>query len=159
VFSSKTITPSSAFRWTGRFTVGGVSPAVMPQDPINVQRLIHQNDFFAAAAAHAKQLHASTVIANWHERAAAASAVPGGTVLPGMSSMHASTSARARPLCQRAGRAMLEEMQQEQEAARRSVLCMRRARLRELLQRDAAAMEQELAARGLGLKASAGWAV
>lgn len=92
--------------------------------PVNIQRLLKQNDKFAEASQYAKSITTGSVVAAWHDTGASSAA----------------TKSAA------AGSSQQEAMLQKKE-----LQDQRKQRLKHLLEQERLALESELQQRGLAL--------
>jgi hypothetical protein len=108
-------------------SAAGTQPAMaMPTElqPVNIQRLLKQNDKFAEASQYAKSITTGSVVAAWHDTGASSAA----------------TKSAA------AGSSQQEAMLQKKE-----LQDQRKQRLKHLLEQERLALESELQQRGLAL--------
>mmetsp|Transcript_17397 Transcript_17397/g.44554 ORF Transcript_17397/g.44554 Transcript_17397/m.44554 type:complete len:117 (+) Transcript_17397:212-562(+) len=112
----------------------------MGRDPINITRLVKQNEQYSRAEAHAKSLLRGGETAAWHESAfkAAGAPVP---VPTGKTAEYSATSSRATA-----------EIMGELTAGRTTVMIERKARLKQLLESERMMYEDELNAQGLAIE-------
>lgn len=92
--------------------------------PVNIQRLLRQNDKISEACEYAKSIRTGSIVAGWHEAPSANAA-----------------AAAAQSQAQRK-----EAVMERQELQER-----RKLRLKQLLEQERLALEQELHQRGLAL--------
>ncbi len=116
-------------------------------NPVNVTRLVQENDRLAAAAQYATGMRKGSITAGWHERPVA-EALGGHVGVHHCLSecAHSSESIRSqRPLSTKQ-----QQASQQAEAADK-LLVGRRARMAERWREDRMAWQRELEARGLSL--------
>jgi hypothetical protein len=114
------------------------------QEPVNIQRLVRQNDVYAKAETYARTVTVGNLVAGWHEKDAQASRASGART----------TSSPATTLTQKgASISNIGSGPLAQEAAleARAAKQQRAARMQELYSREALAFDAELQQRGLSL--------
>lgn len=102
--------------------------------PINIQRLIKQNEYFSKAKEYADQITKGSVVSGWHEKQLQNTGATG-------------RSGRTGSPCA----APTHEMQAEISSANQSLSLVRKEKLRRLLQDETLLYEQQLQALGLSL--------
>lgn len=113
------------------------------QEPVNIQRLVRQNDVYAKAETYARTVTVGNLVAGWHEKDAQASRASGARTTGGPATLTQKGASISNigsgPLAQEAA---LEARLAKQQRA---------ARMQELYSREALAYDAELQQRGLSL--------
>ena len=120
-------------------------------DPVNIQRLVRQNDAYAKAEDHCRTITAGSVVSRWHERSfirdTLSSSVTAG---PGELTRHQKSRTATMPLPARSG-STCSALQKEAALEKKALLEDRRARLKELYRMEAMEYDKELSSLGLAM--------
>lgn len=115
-------------------------------NPLNIQRLVRQNDQHVAATAYANNINQGSAVSAWHEKKFQKANASQLTVKT------ADFSFKETSVMQRHAATAKEQIGMELRMANAAVKLERAARMKDLFERETLAYEAELNAKGLALK-------
>ncbi|DBA68711.1 hypothetical protein WJX79_008700 [Trebouxia sp. C0005] len=115
------------------------------REPVNIRRLLRENDQYAAADEYARDVQKGDAVSSWHEHQSRKSSRP--EQMPPQNLQSVDLKVVACSPKDRLQRKLAEELFLLNKAA----LLARKERMRERLQQDTASVQRELATKGLAI--------
>ncbi|DBA80633.1 hypothetical protein WJX77_003530 [Trebouxia sp. C0004] len=115
------------------------------REPVNIRRLLRENDQYAAADEYARHVQKGDAVSSWHEHQSRNSSRP--EQMPPQNLQSVDLKVVACSPKDRLQRKLAEELFLLNKAA----LLARKERMRERLQQDTASVQRELATKGLAI--------